>query len=324
MRNHALIGVLLVPAALALPPSADGQAFTALSANLSFGLFDGVRIGLTHRAGYLGYDDYCWDEAWNRRWNRDRLGWDGYGSPSYHHLSFYHDCVNGGLTYAYQRLQRRSIRAFQPYRAFSRAVLSVIVRDPFRRPRDRYRAYDRFGRVVATGRRAPRAEPRFRVDSHRSRYTAPRSGRRGAAARPGERWRPTEMLGRRGGPADRRGEGATAARTPRRWERPSGASARGRQQAPRTRVSGDFRSSRRGGAAVTPDRGRVGRTAQGGAAPRRDPAAQRPTSNGRGQAARRATPRDEPRGARASAHPGAGGRGERRASAPAARRSARR
>lgn len=38
MRTHALIGMLLVPAALALPSYADSQPLTALSANLSFGL----------------------------------------------------------------------------------------------------------------------------------------------------------------------------------------------------------------------------------------------------------------------------------------------
>ena len=331
MRTHALIGVLLVPAALALPSSADGQPFTALSANLSFGLFDGVRIGLTHRARYQGYD-YCWEEAWNRRWDRSRLGWDGYGSPSYDHLSFYHDCVGGGLAYAYQHWQRRSIRVFRPYRALSRAVVSVIVRGSFWRPRDRYRAYNRSGRAVVTGRRSPRAEPRFREDPRRSRYAAPRSGRaqrstapssrRGTSVRPAERRRPTEMLGRRGELADRREARTTAAQATRRSERRPGGSARGRQQAPPARPSGAFRGSRKGEAAVTPVRGRVGRTAQGKAAPRRDPAAQRPTPNGRGQEARRATPSAGPRGAHPSARPG--GKGERSVRAPAVRHSARR
>ena len=300
MRTHALIGMLLVPAALALPSSADGQRFTALSANLSFGLFDGVRIGLTHRAHYRGYDEYCWEEAWSRRWNRSRLGWDGYGSPSYDRLSFYHDCVNGGLVYAYQRWQRRSIRTFRPYRALSRAVISVVVRDPFWRPRDRYRVYGRSGRAVVPGRRPPRAEPRFTDDPRRSRYAAPRSGRaqrpapasgrRGTAIRPGERRRPTEMIGRRSRPEGRRGAGTTAAQATRRSERPRGRSVRGGQQAPPTRQSGAVRGSRKGD----------------------EP----------GQEARRAKPRAEARGARPSARPG--GRGERPARAPAARRPARR
>ena len=300
MRTHALIGMLLVPAAMALPSSADGQRYTALSANLSFGLFDGVRIGLTHRAHYRGYDEYCWEEAWSRRWNRSHLGWDRYGSPSYDRLSFYNDCVNGGLAYAYQRWQRRSIRIFRPYRALSRAVISVVVRDPFWRPRDRYRAYGRSGRAVVTGRRSPRPEPRFRNDPRRSRYAAPRSGRaqrsapapgrRGTAARPGERRRPTETLGRRSGPEGRRGAGTTAAQATRRSERPRGGSVRVRQQAPPTRQSGAVRGSGQG--------------------------------DGRGQGARRAKPRAEARGARPSARPG--GRGERPARAPAARRPARR
>ena len=359
MRTHALLGVLLVPAALALPSSADGQSFTVLSANLSFGLFDGVRIGLTHRSRYQGYDDYCWEEAWDRRWGRSRLGWDGYGSPSHDHLNFYHDCVSGGLAYAYQRWHRRSIRAFRPYRALSRVVVSVMVRDPFWWPRGRYLAYDRWGwapypvvvwsgyrgrsvygayragRTVVTGRRSPLAEPRFKEDPRRSRFAAPRTGRaqrsaapagrRGAAARPGEGRRPTEALGRRGGPEGRRGggeAGTIAAQATRRSERPPGGSAQGRPQAPPTRPSGAVRGSRKGGAAATPERGRVGRTAPGRAAPQREPAAQRPTPNGRAQEARRATPRAQPRGELPSARPG--GRGERSVRAPAVRRPAER
>jgi hypothetical protein len=58
-----LLGVLLVPAALALPSSADGQSFALLSVNLSLELFDGVRIRMTHHYRYQGYDDDCWEEA---------------------------------------------------------------------------------------------------------------------------------------------------------------------------------------------------------------------------------------------------------------------
>jgi hypothetical protein len=63
VRTHALLGVLLVAAALALPSSADGQSFTLLSVNLSFELFGGARIRMTHHYRCQGYGDYCWEEA---------------------------------------------------------------------------------------------------------------------------------------------------------------------------------------------------------------------------------------------------------------------
>jgi hypothetical protein len=327
VRTHALLGVLLMSAALALPSSVDGQSFTVLSANLSFGLFDGVRIGLTHHSRYQGYDDYCWEEAWDRRW-RSYLGWGGYGSPSYDHINFYHDCVSGGLAYAYQRWHRGSIRTFRPYQARSRAFLSIVVRDPRWRTRGRHRAYDRWGRgaypvvvgsgyrgravygaygagrTVVTGRRSPLAEPHFKEDPHGSDSATAERG--GSAAR-------TRAVNRGAGEA-----GTIAAQATRRSARPPRGYARGRPQAPTTRPSGAVRDSRKGGPAATPERGRFGQTTQGKAAPRREPTAQRPTPNGRAQEARRATPRAEPRRERPSARPG--GRGERSVRAPAVRR----
>lgn len=218
MRTYALIGVLLVPVALAIPSPTDGQSYAALSTNLSFGPFDRVRIGLTHRVGYQGYDNYCWEAASARR--RDRGG--RYGSPRYDHLSFYQDCVNRGLAYAYQRWQRRSVRTFRPYVALDRAVVSAIVGDRVRRPRDRYRDYGRTGRATVTGRRPARTQ----------RAVAP-PVRRGAAVRPGDRRRPTETIGR-GGRTSRRDPVA---------QRPPASSGRG-QGARRATPRADSRGAR--------------------------------------------------------------------------------
>lgn len=225
MRAHTLIGLLLVPAALALPSSADGQTFTALSTNLSLGAFGGVRIGVNHASGYQGHGDYCWEAAQAQRRDRGRGRRYGYPSSSYDHLSFYRDCVNGGLAYAYRRWQGRSFRSFRPYVALGRAVVSVIVGDRIRRPRDRYASYGRTGRRSGPGRLQRPSVP---------------SGRRGAAARPGDRGRPSETVGR-GGRTQRRDPSA---------QRPRASDGRGqgaRRATPRTEARGSRPSARPGG-----------------------------------------------------------------------------
>src|SRR5688572_20885268 len=125
VRTRALSGALLL-ALSAVPAQLTGQSYTQV--DLSYGLFDGVGVGMTHvayaaenpafatavgssygiysegrgrdRYDYGGYDDYsdwCWDEAWDLRWGRDYYGWHS----SYDHLDFYHDCRSNGIDYAY-------------------------------------------------------------------------------------------------------------------------------------------------------------------------------------------------------------------------------
>ena len=146
MRTPALAGALLVAlASVPLPTAA--QSLTQV--DLSYGLFDGVGIGMADQAraaeyapvglapasgsrvvysdiaygrgrgygsgkGYYAsrYDhsDWCWDQAWDLRWGRGYYGWHS----RYDHLDFYHDCRSGGIGYAYDRWRWHARRAYQP------------------------------------------------------------------------------------------------------------------------------------------------------------------------------------------------------------------
>jgi hypothetical protein len=153
VRIRALPGALLLALA-ALPAATAGQSFAQL--DLSYGLFDGVGVGMTSvayaaehpafggrvgtgsygiyseaRGGYGkdyryagrydDYSDWCWDEAWDLRWGRGYYGW----STRYDHLDFYHDCLSGGLGYAHDRWRWHARRAYYRH--------------------DDYYAYDRWG-----------------------------------------------------------------------------------------------------------------------------------------------------------------------------------
>src|SRR5689334_2600187 len=126
VRSRVLLGVLLA-CTLVRPSSAAAQPFTQFSARLGVGVFEGVGIGLAYhsspkdidgwvygahpvrvadrydrhdRYGRYADDDYCWDRSWDLRWDDGYYGWNDYG---YDHLDFYHDCLRGGLDYAYDQ-----------------------------------------------------------------------------------------------------------------------------------------------------------------------------------------------------------------------------
>ena len=322
MRTRALLGMLLVPAALALPSSADGQLFTEFSANLRVGLFGGVDIGLARyspapygiygtgdwgrrRGGYgRGYDDYCWDAAWETRWGRNHFGWDGYRSPSYSHLDFYHDCLSNGL----DRVRWHSRRSYRLNRPRSRVVVAVMIIDPFSRPWGPYWACDPWARywdgfrgrsrggragyggygatrTIVTGLRSPRNGARFKEDPRGVRAAVPRTGRAGPSAAAAGRVREGAPRTAASPAAGARDRGRSAAPATRASDRPSAGSDRERPRAAPTRPS-DAVSGRDGAAAARPGQARVGRS-PGGATARATPAT--PKREARPQGRGRAT-----------------------------------
>jgi hypothetical protein len=127
-----------------------------------YGIYDewGGRYGdYGFRRGYdyrdRDYADYCWDRAWDLRWNRRYNGWDWdwYDYPTYDHLDFYHDCLSGGLGYAYGRWGSHARRAYygRGYGGYGRyhrgwgVNVQIYVTDPFWRPWGPYWAYDPWG-----------------------------------------------------------------------------------------------------------------------------------------------------------------------------------
>ena len=180
MRTRALLGALLL--ALSAPPAPTGaQSYTQLSLDLSYGLFDGIGLGMaraahvgsygvaaafgvsvaTGQSGATAYGvysdlgrsryargygrraraDWCWDEAWDLRWGHHYSGWPG--GWRYDHLDFYHDCLSGGLAHAHDRWRWHARRAYRIHRPRGSGVfVSIYVRDPFWRPWGPYWAYD--------------------------------------------------------------------------------------------------------------------------------------------------------------------------------------
>ena len=172
MRTRALLGALLL--ALSAPPAPTGaQSYTQLSLDLSYGLFDGIGLGMAHAAHVGSYGvaaafgvsvatgqsgataygvysdlgrsryargygrraraDWCWDEAWDLRWGHHYSGWPG--GWWYDHLDFYHDCLSGGLAHAHDRWRWHARQAYRIHRPRGSGVfVSIYVRDPFWRP----------------------------------------------------------------------------------------------------------------------------------------------------------------------------------------------
>jgi hypothetical protein len=120
-----------------------------------YGIYDddwsGRRYGDYRYGGYRdrGHADYCWDRSWDLRWGRRYYGWDWYGYPAYDHLDFYHDCLSGGVGYAYSRWGAHARRAhYAGYGRYHRGwgvSVQIYVTDPFWRPWGPYWAYDPWG-----------------------------------------------------------------------------------------------------------------------------------------------------------------------------------
>ena len=185
MRMRALFVALLVATAVVIATPAGGQSFTQVSAGLSYGLFDGVGIGLTHYAqlggiglgvsvatgiwsgntpygiyserggrrtgGYsdayrdAGSSDYCWRKAWDLRWRDNYYGWDGYPSSAYDQYDFYHDCLRSGSAYAYDRWRWHLRSSYRMYARRPFMTVAVLINDPFWRPWGPYWTYDQWG-----------------------------------------------------------------------------------------------------------------------------------------------------------------------------------
>ena len=173
MRTPALLGALLLQTMLAPTSPLAGQSLAHVSGGLSFGVFDGMRVGLSasfvswntphgihsddwgRRSGaysrgygsWGGYGgrgdpaDYCWDRAWQLRRDHSYFGW--YGPARYDHLDFYLDCLRFGTGYAYDRWRWRAHSAARFHRSW--VHVSVLVLDPFRRPWGPSWAYDPWG-----------------------------------------------------------------------------------------------------------------------------------------------------------------------------------
>lgn len=164
MRISTLLGTSLVIAAT-VAPHAAGQSSTQLALDLSYGLFDGVGVGMAHTSHVAGvavlgmivavgrrsggtpygiYSDLCWDRAWDLRWGRGYYGW--HGSARYDHLDFYDDCRSRGIAHAYDRWRWRTRRAHLVQYPGRRTVqVSIYVKDPFWKPWGPFWAYDPWG-----------------------------------------------------------------------------------------------------------------------------------------------------------------------------------
>ena len=172
MRTPALLGALLLQTMLTPSARIAGQSFTHVPAGLSLGAFDGVGVGLSAGLGswntpydityepgrrrgdygggygsWGGYRgggdpaDYCWDRAWQLRWDHSYFEW--YGPARYDHLDLYQDCLRFGAGYAYDRWRWRAYSAARFHRSWVR--VSVLVLDPFWRPWGPSWAYDPWG-----------------------------------------------------------------------------------------------------------------------------------------------------------------------------------
>jgi hypothetical protein len=133
---------------------------TGTSPYADYGIYDNdrgrgygdVRYGGGYGFRDRGYSDYCWDRSWDLRWDRRYYGWDSYGYPRYDHLDFYHDCLSGGVGYAYSRwgAHARRDRYYDDWGRHGRGrgwgvSVQIYVTDPFWRPWGPYWSYDPWG-----------------------------------------------------------------------------------------------------------------------------------------------------------------------------------